>query len=130
MRSIEEILEELREELRELREHPDFAYLRVFTYSEVISSYVGWLEWYNLGSDDPDVYNFNNLDFNHTHLSDSDKKYICNQIDEFFKYYVVKTDPDYASLFGSINDLPNLKKMIMNEVKLNALLNKNKDDEN
>jgi hypothetical protein len=117
MRSLEEILEEL-------RKHPDVAHFELFTFSDVIEHYINQVEF-----DIPDGdYDFNNLDFNYTHLSNNHKQYITNQIEMMFESCY--SDYSLSDIFGSINDLPNLKKMIMNEVKLNALLNKNKDDEN
>lgn len=115
MRKIEDIL-------NELRAHPNMAHFEYFTFDEVIDNYIEELEYEN----ENEELNFNDLDFNYTFLTDSQKDHISSHIRSVYEYAFSHYE---GGIYGSIDDIPLLKKAILKEVKLNALLSKKKDED-
>lgn len=113
MRKIEDIL-------NELWAHPNMAHFEFFTFDEVINNYIEQLE----DDYENEKLDFNNLDFNYTFLTESQKNHISSHIKSVYEYAFSHYD-----IYGSIDDIPLLKKAILKEVKLNTLLSKKKDED-
>lgn len=114
MRKIEDIL-------NELRSHPNMAHFECVTFDELINYYIEEL----YSDNENDDYKFDDLDFNYTFLTESQKKYLSSHMRNVYANALYYVD----NFYGSIDDIPLLKKAILKEVKLNALLSKKQDEE-
>lgn len=109
----------LYELLEELRNHPEVADYQVVTYRDAIENYMAEIE--TMHDDEVVIQGVFDLDLSYKDLSEDDKQLIKYQIED---YYDTIGDLIDKNLYGSIDNLPDFKKKIEREARINAILKK------